>query len=261
MPSRLTTRFTLIELLVVVAIIAVLAALLLPALGEARERGRRTACLSNVRQNATGVQMYVNDEDAWYPNKHEQVFGPVNRERTVDAANHKSNIKVVFTDYVTGGGTLVCPSNSKMGYWTSFIGEADGRQNTHWHDSNLGTYWYNAGGFDLKYCETNWPAIDWRQGRGRVRETVVKKPERWSIFTDRVYVPQQEPFIANYNNHGRLNTQAGGNATFADGSARWLRLAHPVNPGVALRANGEWFNFGVYAGESMPLGHTYILPN
>jgi len=59
--------FTLIELLVVIAIIAILAALLLPALASAREKGRRTVCLSNARQMALGIQMYAQDNDGRIP--------------------------------------------------------------------------------------------------------------------------------------------------------------------------------------------------
>lgn len=54
-------RFTLIELLVVVAIIAVLAGLLLPALNSARARARETACMSQMRQIAFAMLMYEGD--------------------------------------------------------------------------------------------------------------------------------------------------------------------------------------------------------
>lgn len=60
-------RFTLIELLVVVTIIAILAAMLLPALGRARKMARRIICLNNEHQIVTIVTMYADGSDGVAP--------------------------------------------------------------------------------------------------------------------------------------------------------------------------------------------------
>ena len=64
-PSRL--GFTLIELLVVVAIISVLAAMLLPALGKAKNKAKHVSCMSSLRQHGMGHNSYSSDFDGYFP--------------------------------------------------------------------------------------------------------------------------------------------------------------------------------------------------
>ncbi|MCM8764598.1 MAG: DUF1559 domain-containing protein [Candidatus Omnitrophica bacterium] len=67
MCRKMERGFTLIELLVVVAIIAILAALLLPVLAKAREKARSAVCVSNLKQIYLAFAMYVQDNDEFFP--------------------------------------------------------------------------------------------------------------------------------------------------------------------------------------------------
>ncbi len=100
--------FTLIELLVVIAIISILAAILFPVFGRARENARRSSCTSNLKQIGLGIAQYLQDYDSRFPmSEIENGNGPgANLFWTQSVQPYMKSGSLQFGN----GGVFTCPS-------------------------------------------------------------------------------------------------------------------------------------------------------
>jgi prepilin-type N-terminal cleavage/methylation domain-containing protein len=136
-PARRAKGFTLIELLVVVAIIAMLIAMLLPSLNQARAAARLTVCASNMRQVRTALEMYSGDN-------HQSLPGPGTYGQLVGYSTTFTGLSRYLAIYLscrepTGAMQInpvfICPSFPAVApagvpdyYWIPY--GADGRTRT-----------------------------------------------------------------------------------------------------------------------------------
>jgi len=168
---RKSKAFTLIELLVVIAIIGILAAMVFPVFARARESARKSVCLSNVKNIALAVQMYLADNnDTLPPGEYRTEVldyfdtapgGADPEEEAVAAevcatwANPYLRWPVVFDEYVKNRDVWRCPSAKAQGGASSIVPHSD------WL-SHLRSYegvWGAAGGsYEWMVCNTIWPS-------------------------------------------------------------------------------------------------------
>ena len=153
MKSRRKQGFTLIELLVVIAIIAILAAMLFPVFARARESARKIQCLSNVKNIALGVQMYLTDYDRLPPAEHRQEIlnhYPSGCSIDISSVNPYLQWPVVLDEYIKNRDVWRCPNARLL--------QQRGILNSYGQD--WWTYLLNSGNqycYGTGLCKTNYP--------------------------------------------------------------------------------------------------------
>lgn len=229
--------FTLVELLVVIGIIALLIAILIPALGRARNQALRTNCLANLQQIGQIWHMYANDNDGWFPILFEYYTDSTGKRQKASFGNWtllfaddragKVDYRTMFRDRykVPSGKIFFCPSYRSF---TGALPEEDWKFTR--KDTSTGTppdYWtvptsyaFYAGNSNAEFysqlLRNNTPP-PYKANERRLSDRPIAFDE-----TD-YYAPPYSTFVTyGYSNHYvKGQFPDGGNALFGDAHAEW----------------------------------------
>ena len=229
--SKLGNKFTLIELLVVIAIISILAAMLLPALKNARDTAKKISCASNVKQVGYGMSFYLGDYNEYFPS-HD--LGSIEATRMWYCNIDEKIRGITPTSFTLVGSPDFwrCPSNPNHGW-----------------DYNTLSYGYNInlGNFD----RTGVPNTA-SYGNPILRLGMIKKPDKKIILGDSDGDKEFDSRITGtwYVIGGRHSR--GGNLSYIDMHVDWIKQRETFREGTAWDGT-HWCGGGWISAATSPI--------